>query len=63
MSLYGTGIGTDVRTTGLEAARHAGLFAAQSAWNVHIQADMSDPAPADTFTYEPGCRCPGSDAG
>lgn len=45
------------------AARHAGTFAAQSVRNVPIQADMSDPAPADTFTYEPGCRCPGRDAG
>lgn len=45
------------------AARHAGMFAVQSVLNMHIPADMSEPAPADTFTYEPGCRCPGRDAG
>lgn len=71
MNLLPTGNVTVTHQNGLRRAHHGpgsahahtGMFAVQSVMSVHIQADMSAPAPADTFTYEPGCRCPGRDAG
>lgn len=44
------------------AAWHAGMLAVQSALGMHIQADLSEAVPADTFTCEPGCGGLGRDA-